>query len=629
MPERDPTLFDELWTRGFATIVPPDHPVHETIRQAGTATWTGDERTGDALRVSQARLPHITIGEDTGPLPDADAPDFTVTGLLGEGGMGVVHLAHQASLEREVAVKRVRDGAQDRAGEALLREGRFMGGLEHPNIIPVHALGADDDGRPALVMKRVEGVAWRSLVRDGTHPGWDFVQSSDDRVAAHVQILVDVCNGVHFAHTRGVLHRDLKPENVMLGEHGEVYVLDWGIAVHADARGGADTRNVVGTPSYMAPEMLVAGERVDARTDVYLLGACLHEALTGRPRHAGTDLQKVIAAAFVSAPAEYAESVPEELGAIANKATAADPDERYPDVDALRQALQDFLAHRASIRVAERAEQRAAEDDFAGAHFGFRAALDDWDGNERARSGLRDLLERRVAAEIGQKNVGLARQLLAELEALGSPRQEELAAQLRGIAADHDQLRELAAELDTDVSFWQRYALVTAISVTGMLMSGGVFVAVNTVGWTANFRDMIALAAGINVVVWLGVAAGWRSFTRNAINRQIIGLVLLGCGTALMNRVFGWLMEADPIHVLALDLVIVSLTLAAGAVTVAGLWLWLVALGWFAGAVLIAVVPERAAEVFLFVPVFGSLPGSALWAWQNRPGATSPPATPR
>ena len=190
-------------------------------------------------------------------------------------------MAEQRSLAREVAIKTVKDHAGERARDALCDEAVVTGLLEHPNVIPVHALGCDSEGRPLLVMKRVEGVAWRDLLRDPEHPAWaTHAAAPEDRLAFHLDVLADVSQAAAFAHSRRIVHRDIKPENVMIGEFGEVYLLDWGLAVTAGRE--LEPGTLVGTPAYMAPEM-VGGGRVDGRTDVYLLGATLHEVLTGRP----------------------------------------------------------------------------------------------------------------------------------------------------------------------------------------------------------------------------------------------------------------------------------------------------------------------------------------------------------
>jgi eukaryotic-like serine/threonine-protein kinase len=142
----------------------------------------------------QRELPRISV--DLRPpgapvLVGAAAPDLEVSHLLGQGGMGRVFLARQRSLERDVAIKTGREGASSAELLAILREGVITGRLEHPAIVPVHALGADVDGRPVMVMKRIEGVAWDTLFRDPSHPGWEgWGGDPGDRLAGHLQILL-------------------------------------------------------------------------------------------------------------------------------------------------------------------------------------------------------------------------------------------------------------------------------------------------------------------------------------------------------------------------------------------------------------------------------------------------------
>ena len=105
-----------------------------------------------------------------------------------------------------------------------------MSTLEHPNILPIHSLGCDGSGSPMLVMRRVQGVAWSQLLLDSSHPMWKSY-SGTDRLDFHLDVMLQVCKAMSYAHSRGIIHRDLKPENVMIGEIGEVYVFDWGIAL--------------------------------------------------------------------------------------------------------------------------------------------------------------------------------------------------------------------------------------------------------------------------------------------------------------------------------------------------------------------------------------------------------------
>ena len=289
-----------------------------------------------------ASLPNISM--DSGAT--ASGADLIAQGELGRGGMGVVHLAQQRSLNREVAVKTVRS-SQDASGRALVREAQIMGSLEHPNLVPVHALGVDTDGVPLLVMKRVEGASWRALLSDPQHEGWKpLLAGHGEPLRANVEILSQLCRALAFAHDRGVVHRDLKPENVMIGRYGEVYLVDWGVALHLAER-ETEAPTIVGTPAYLAPEMARADPRlVDARTDVYLLGGLLFEVLTGRvPHEAPTALAALILALAGEVPVFPAE-VPPELADLSRHAMAVAPQDRVSSAEAFREGLTRFLASR-------------------------------------------------------------------------------------------------------------------------------------------------------------------------------------------------------------------------------------------------------------------------------------------
>ena len=219
---------------------------------------------------------------------------------LGEGGMGVVHLATQTTLGRHVAVKTLRAGVTGAdASLRILREAWVTGALEHPNVVPVHDVGIDAGGSPVIVMKRIEGLSWADLIHDPAEVARRFAVT--DPLEWNLRTLVSVSNAVHFAHSRGILHRDLKPENVMIGQFGEVYVVDWGIAVTltADPSGrlppASQAKDIAGTPHYMAPEMLLGDPAMlSPRTDVYLLGAIFYEIVSGEPPHRGDNLRAMM-----------------------------------------------------------------------------------------------------------------------------------------------------------------------------------------------------------------------------------------------------------------------------------------------------------------------------------------------
>ncbi len=259
---------------------------------------------------------------------------YTLGTQLGAGGRGEVLLATDRQIEREVAIKRMRVAPTPDAIARFEREAKIQGRLEHPAIVPVHELAFDAEGRPFFVMKRLTGTTLADLIERG-------------RGLTRQKLLrafADVCLAIEFAHQRGVVHRDLKPANIMLGDFGEVYVLDWGIARRlddADASTSADTLvdappgataagAILGTPGYIAPELL-RGERVDTRADVYALGCILFEILAGEPLlprgRAALDAALGPIDARPSTRAN-ATDVPPELDALCVDATRANRDER-------------------------------------------------------------------------------------------------------------------------------------------------------------------------------------------------------------------------------------------------------------------------------------------------------------
>tara|TARA_R110002073_G_scaffold108266_1_gene243147 strand:+ start:1352 stop:2875 length:1524 start_codon:yes stop_codon:yes gene_type:complete len=290
------------------------------------------------------------------------SPEYALGETIGEGGMGVVRLAVQTGLRRDVAIKTLRNddhSETDRLG--LLHEALVTGGLEHPNIVPIYSLSQMADGAPAMVMKRIEGISWYECMKDPARaPGFD----GHDLLGWHLDVLSQVCLAVHFAHAKGIVHRDIKPENVMLGAFGEVYLVDLGIAVPLDKAKAeyllhaSDANWIAGSPAYMAPEMTTGkGADTGFHTDIYLLGSTLSEILSGRPPHTGSALIEVMYLAYRSDPI-VAENAPLELLEICHKAMHPKPEKRYASADALRGALHEYSMHRASETLALEASSR-------------------------------------------------------------------------------------------------------------------------------------------------------------------------------------------------------------------------------------------------------------------------------
>jgi len=307
--------------------------------------------------------------------------DYELMSQLGEGGMGVVYAARQASIDRTVAVKMLKPaGAEDpEARSKFLSEAVVTGDLEHPNIVPIYDVGKNEAGSLFYSMKRVKGTPWDTAITEKTFP-------------ENLDILMKVADAVALAHSRGVVHRDLKPENVMLGDFGEVLLMDWGLAV-SKGFSSAST-GMGGTPAYMAPEMASGPiERIGPASDIYLLGAILYEIITGKTPHTGQNVMQCLFAAARNDIQRTEKSG--ELVAIALRAMATKPEERYPNVGEFQQAIREYQSHSESISLSTRADedleeakQKDAYETFARALFGFQEAVSLWEGNTRAKAGV-------------------------------------------------------------------------------------------------------------------------------------------------------------------------------------------------------------------------------------------------
>ncbi len=312
--------------------------------------------------------------------------DYNLVRKLGEGGMGVVFAAVQTSIRRSVALKMLKGAGGSRnesQREKFLAEAMVTGDLEHPNIVPIYDLGRDEDGAVFYAMKHVKGTPWDKLLPKKS-------------VVENIEILLKVADGVAFAHSRGVVHRDLKPENVMIGEFGEVLVMDWGLALSLDTPAAEVAMG--GTPAYMAPEMTLGPmDQIDETSDVYLLGAILYEIVTGLRPHTGKTVMECLMASAdnVIVPTDKTG----ELVEIALKAMATDQADRFPTVPDFQQAIRDYQSHAESLALAVRADEDLAAavasgkyDLFSRALFAYQEAVALWDGNHRAQAGVHEAI---------------------------------------------------------------------------------------------------------------------------------------------------------------------------------------------------------------------------------------------
>lgn len=301
------------------------------------------------------------------------ASRYRIDGTIGSGGMGVILRAFDTDVGREVAIKIIRDQDALLAGgrranvsrsilARFLNEARITGQLEHPAIVPVHEIGVDGEGRPFFAMKLVHGRELSAVLKEIGTPGSAWTR---ERV---LDVLLRVCDALAYAHEKEIIHRDLKPSNVMVGDFGEVYVMDWGLAkrvgqpepadedplaptpelqLHDAAQ--TDPGGVVGTAYYMSPEQAV-GDRalMGAQSDVYAIGAMLYEVLAGRPpfhREGESSTPTTIRERQSRWDLEPLpeEGLPAELRAICKRAMARESTARYFDMRELGRDLRAFL----------------------------------------------------------------------------------------------------------------------------------------------------------------------------------------------------------------------------------------------------------------------------------------------
>ncbi len=221
--------------------------------------------------------------------PTSDAsltlpPRYRDLGQLGRGGNGEVRRVHDTVLQRDLAMKLLHARLQwsPERMERLRAEAVVTAQLQHPSIVPVHDLGTTDDGRVWFTMKEIRGTTLSEAIRE-VHEGGKRAEGRWT-LRSLLSSFEQVCLAVAYAHDRGVVHRDLKPSNIMLGEFGEVLVVDWGLAVSLEVEGGRQRRSIEGTPVYMAPEQASATQGAEAPpVDAYALGAVLYELLSGHP----------------------------------------------------------------------------------------------------------------------------------------------------------------------------------------------------------------------------------------------------------------------------------------------------------------------------------------------------------
>ena len=315
------------------------------------------------------------------PQTQAGTGFYSLEGVVATGGMGAVLKAQDNNLARTVALKVMLNSAEatDQAVYSFVAEAQITGQLEHPNIVPLHDIGVAADGTIYYTMKLIEGRTLRDILKDIRDGNPDTIQRFP--LSRLLTVFQKVCDGIAYAHSRRVVHRDLKPDNVMVGEFGEVLVLDWGLAKVLPEPGQADTEEtggefsgplpggggadamatmagqVKGTPNYMAPEQAEGRvSDIDTRSDIYALGGILYCILTTQPPITGSSLDEIltkVTEGSITPPSVYNDLpvenpagkvaphcpdgvIPSALSAVAMKCMTRDPLERYQTVEELQ-----------------------------------------------------------------------------------------------------------------------------------------------------------------------------------------------------------------------------------------------------------------------------------------------------
>lgn len=536
-----------------------------TIRLNDRGDGTGRTVAPPSADVHERRLDDLPILLDA-----ADRRELDILEPLGEGGMADITLAEQIPLDREVAIKRAR-GHSGPTGDTrdpvtmLLHEAWVTGKLEHPNIVPVYRLGKDDDGSPIIVMKRIEGVTWRELMEGAEHPGAD----EGDELDQALDILVEVCRAMEYAHEHGVLHRDIKPDNIMVGAFGEVYVLDWGLAVGLDADPEGripsltDVSSPAGTPGYMAPEMV--GEdrgELGTHTDVYLLGAVLYEILCGEPPHLGDSAFEMMMTAWKAEPPSFDDDVPQRLAAITRRAMAKAPADRFESVAEMRREIVEFQRHRESLQMVERASGRLEEfrdkveaaergesvnsnelhELFAECRFAFEHALEVDPGNRAATDGLQELLSAMASWEIDQEGYQAAAMLIDDLPQPNpdlEQRLEQLREELDSREREVEELRQARREHDVERGRTARSYFVLKLGVFWILFASIPFAVEWIFAIDLGVAGYLLQSAMLGLFISSGMYIYREQMFQNIANQKMVMTVVILFVVEVTARIVG------------------------------------------------------------------------------------------
>lgn len=546
---------------------------------------TGDDTENVHTFNLQAEDTEEFIGQFNPDRPGNENLGIIIKEEIGRGGMGVVYLGEQQLPERDVAVKRLIK-PNSKLASALLHEAMTMGKLGHPNIIPIHSVSLDGELGPEVVMKRIAGESLDELI--------DKSGLTGDGLRKTLEILIQVCHALEFAHSQKIIHRDIKPSNIMLGEFGEVYLLDWGIAVrHDDAY--INPTGLVGTPSYMAPEMLHGDPRsVDPRTDVYLMGATLHECITGQKRHIGATIKDALREADRSTPFSYPENIPSELASICNRACAREVEQRFEGIAALRQEIEFYLSRWEGIQLREVSYEklRIFKDAllstlsgpligseihrlFGETRFGFEQALRLTPDCQQSMEGLQECMEMMIQVLLKTGDISFAKNLVMNLPK-PQPLLEDLVNQRlkesEDLVAKSSQLRDLEAQFDRGFSRDERFRVAMLLITSVIIVTSGAVIYDYIYKPPVTPQRLLITTGFVAISINLAILLGRKKLMANQIGRRLS--LSIGGGSFFMVLVglIGYSFKLDSNAIMLTHIVIVTMAFATSypAIRIAG-----------------------------------------------------------
>lgn len=489
---------------------------------------------------------------------------------LGSGGMGIVYLAEQQQPKRLVAVKGLREDCKHLKPN-LIQEAMITGALEHPNIVPVHFLH-EANSQPQVVMKYINGKTLNAVC--------DNQGVSGSKLRQIIRQLIQVCYALSYAHTKGVYHRDVKPENIMLGDFGEVYLLDWGIAISKSQP--MSKPQLVGSPAYMAPEMVEGDPTlIDQRTDVFLLGATLHEVLTGEPRHAGDNIHEVIESINAIQPHSYGAKTPEELGRICNEACAKSPSHRIQSIDLFQQRLEDYLQHEQAIILSHSAQEEMNEVErilktssqsetrllahYNRARFGFNQALQIWPECLQAKTADNKLLTIMLEYYLHKSDLNRSKNIYEQMTTVNPATEQKIKAlELEEEIKSKENIRLAGIAHSQDPKLTQkarRWLSMVIILVCLAFVYIVVFSPYSDISNMTNL-SLLTVSCTIYVPILLFVWILRKEFLVNNHGKKIAFAISSMLMAMIIHRFVAWLIDEPVTNVIITDMILVAAVMA-------------------------------------------------------------------